>query len=239
MSGLWQWLAELAWWIRLGMSIAAFVGAALLTGWVVTLAGAILGREVSQRILLWSRLGGGAVGGVVAWLFLHFGPPGIGFGEGGTGTGTASAPAAVQQLPPAPNSPLSSPVRSTSEPALPRWKLILRIKLLGPNSDPPFAPPDKYFAILGVVSANSGNAPAVVPSTWPKEPINADGILRLVEQLRQDGSLEAVELHVTPYSASLRHNEVGKLRRLLMEVKVRFDYPPDAEQPQYSRLVDR
>lgn len=239
MNGLWQWLAELAWWIRLGMSIAAFVGAALLTGWVVTLAGAILRREVSQRILLWSRLGGGTVGGVVAWLFLHFGPPGMGSGEGGPGTGTASAQAAVPQLSPTPISPPSSPVRYTSEPVLPRGKLLLRIKLLGPNSDPPFAPPDKCFAILGVISANSANAPAVVPSTWPKEPVNAEGILRLVEQLRQDGSLEAVELHVTPYSTSLRHNEMGKLRRLLMEAKVRFDYPLDAERPQYSRLVDR
>jgi hypothetical protein len=99
-------------------------------------------------------------------------------------------------------------------------------------------PPDKYFLVLGVVSATSANAPMIFPSTWPKEPINAEAILLRVEQIRQESTLEAVELHVTPYSTSLRHNEVSKLRRLLMEAKVRFDHP-DTEQPKYSPLVDR
>jgi hypothetical protein len=238
MVELWHWLAELAWWLRLGISIAAFIGGALLTGWLLGLLAAISGQEASKRTVLWSRLGGGTIGGILAWLLLHFGSPGSGPGDGGTEPGTDTKPNTAEVLPPDP-APPSSAVFAPARDELPKEKLILRVKLLGPNSEPPFVPPDKYFLVLGVVSATSANAPMIFPSTWPKEPINAEAILQRVEQIRQESTLEAVELHVTPYSTSLRHNEVSKLRRLLMEAKVRFDSSLDTEQPKYSPLVDR
>ncbi len=238
MAELWQWLAELAWWVRLGISIAAFVGGALLTGWVFGLVAALSGHEASKRTLLWSRLGGGTIGGVLAWLLLHFGAPGSGSGDRGAQPRTETKPSPAEVLPPDP-APTRWAVSTPARDELPKDKLILRVKLLGPNSQPPFMPPDKYFFVLGAVSATSVNAPTVFPPTWPKEPINAEAILLLVEQIREESSLEAVELHVTPYSTSLRHHELSKLRRLLMQAKVRFDYPLDPEQPKYSPLVDR
>jgi len=238
MAELWHWLAELAWWVRLGISIAAFVGGALLTGWVFGLLAAMSGQEASRRTLLWSRLGGGTVGGILAWLFLHLGLPDRGSGDTAAPPGRETKPSPAEVLPPVP-APASAAVSTLAESKLSKEKLILHIKLLGPNSEPPFVSPDKYFSILGVVSATSANVPMIFPPSWPKEPINAEAILLLVEQIRGESSLEAVELHVTPYSTSLRHNEVSKLRRLLMQAKVRLDYPLDPEQPKYSPLVDR
>jgi hypothetical protein len=73
----------------------------------------------------------------------------------------------------------------------------------------------------------------------PDTPLNASEVAALVKEWQTGADIEAVELHVTPYSTSLRHKEVAKLRRLLMEAKVRFDYPPDPDKPQFSRLVPR
>jgi len=243
MMQVWQWLAELAWWLRLLMSILAFVGGAILAGWMLALVMFAFRREASKRLRWAMRLGGGTVAGLLVWLFLHFAPPGTGSGHG-NGSSLAQqlnskAPASAwEETPPPPLPP--DQTRGPLAPAVfPAGKWLLRIKLLGPDSAPKFAEPDKYFAIVDAVPADgSGQAGrAHLPS--PDTPLNASEVAALVKEWQTGADIEAVELHVTPYSTSLRHKEVAKLRRLLMEAKVRFDYPPDPDKPQFSRLVPR
>lgn len=242
MIEFWQWLAALVWWLRLLISVAAFVGGAILAGWLLGFAMFALGREASKRAQLFTRLGGGVLAGILTWLFLHLAPPGtgtggdLGLGQGPTPIGSAQPQETVPQEPPPPLPPEQTRGPLAHSPHL-AGKWILRIKLLGAASAPQYQEPDKYFAVIDAVPSHSA-PPGASSLPLPKEPLSADELLAAIKQLPSEAIVEAVELHVTPYSTSLRHNEVAKLRRLLMNAKVRFEYP-DADNPQYSRLVER
>lgn len=238
----WQWFAELAWWLRLVLSIAAFFGGALLAGWVLALAMLALRRQASPHTRLLTRLSGGMAAGVFAWLLLQFAPPGTG-GAGGNGTSVQEPQSPVQpQLriyeeeppPPLPPDKTQGPLASVLTSAG-RWQIHL--KLLGDKTNPRFEPPDKYFMLLEVEAIVLPGPLAVTPSL-PSGPINAKTVLQLIRDLQKHGTVEAVQLHVTPVSTSLKHNQVGELRRLLSEAKIRFDHP-DPDNPQYSPLFER
>ncbi|GBD36244.1 hypothetical protein HRbin36_01365 [bacterium HR36] len=240
MNSWWLWLAEMVWWLRVLISIAAFVGGALVAGWLLGLLMHILGREARRRTKILARLGGGMAAGLAAWLLLQLAPPGSGLGGGGTGgDATVQRPPAVgdtnseEPPPPLPPEQTRGPIAQATLAG--RW--VLRIKLLGAESSPQYEAPDKYFAVIDALPVGRNQVLAASPPL-PREPLNAAGVLALVQQLQSEGTLEAVELHVTPYSTSLRHNQVGQLRRLLRDAKVRFDYP-DPDKPVYSRLVEK
>ncbi|MCS7160006.1 MAG: hypothetical protein RMJ19_06000 [Gemmatales bacterium] len=242
MAELWQGLLELTWWLRLLMSVAAFLGGAVLAGWLLALSTWALRRETSKRTRLVTRLSGGTLAGLLTWLFLHFAPVGSGSGSG-SGTSmndlTEHIPSSPQQVseeppPPLPPEKTRGPLASTLASS---GKWVLRLKLLGPESSPRYEPPDRYFSVIDAIASDPIGLLSPNP-TLPNHSLNADSVLHLVKEFQSQGIVEAVELHVTPFSTSLKNHEVAKLRRLLMEAKVRLEHP-DPDNPKYSPLVGR
>jgi hypothetical protein len=194
---------------------AALLGGVLF-GFVVRRILLLLWKDPSRAALLRLRLLGGIGSAALAYLLLNEGGlgPGFGTGSGGAPRANVGEPKVEESSPLSPHSPAISPQKLVPSPI--EEATVLRIKLLGTQTDPAYAPPDGFFTL------------ADDPSS---KPMDVGTTMRRIMDFKRRGKLKEVELAITRQSTLLENPVVDQLREsVLREARVPF-VQPNPERP--------
>jgi hypothetical protein len=196
------------------------LGAAVLGGFVfgygIRRILLLLWKDPSRAAMLRFRLLGGIGSAALAYVLLGEGGlgPGSGAGSGGTPRANVGEPKTEEAAPSATHTP--APIPQKLIPTLTQGAAVLRIQLLGTQSDPAFVPPDGIFAF------------ADEPTT---KPMNVATTMKRIMDLKHQGKLKEVELTITRQSTLLENPVVDELReKVLREARVPF-VQPNPERP--------
>ncbi|MCS6977340.1 MAG: hypothetical protein NZM31_10090 [Gemmatales bacterium] len=191
------------------------VSSALIGGFVTGFAfqhvARLIVRDLSVRAVSRARMIGGVVAAILAVMLLN--PGWLGLGGGGASGPEEQGSAKVQ--------PTSDPKPSEEPPPQPQPPTlaekasgngIVRILILGPETQPPWQEKNRYFAFLD--------------DPMP-EALDVGEVMKRIESLRQQKPVREVELVVVPQSTSPRNIPVQSLRSELQAKGLRVYVPPE------------
>jgi hypothetical protein len=200
--------------------IGAAAVSGLVVGFLLRRVAMLFWKDLSQAALFRVRFIGGLGGGILAYVLLG---PGGGWGPGwggGPGDGAAEKGTgnAAPQVALAPTKTKGQPSDAAAAPE----PAVLKVRLLGEHTTPPYEQADRLFAFAEDAEPRA---------------VDLEAVMKRIKELQGGNRIKEVELLITKQSTILENPAVERLRqRVLKEARLPFTQP-DPEDPFGPRKV--